>query len=239
MNLVLLAPGELDGERALLRGPRASHILEVHRAEPGRQLRVGVVGGRMGHAVVAAASGRGNEALVELRVGALEEDPPSPSPVTLLLAMPRPKVLRRVLGLVASAGIKRVILFGAARVEKSYWQSPLATPEAVREALLLGLEQGRDTVVPVVEQRRLFRPFVEDEGPLLAHAATALLAHPAADAGCPRAPSGPVVLAVGPEGGFVEFERSLFTAAGFTLASLGPRPLRVEHAVAVLLGRLS
>jgi RsmE family RNA methyltransferase len=216
-----------------VRGRRARHIVAVHRAQPGTGLRVGVIGGRVGRATVV----RVGDEEVELEV-MLEAGPPPPLPLTLVLALPRPKVLRRVLGAAAAFGIKRIVLFGACRVEKSYRQRPLAGEAAIREELLVGLEQARDTVLPSVEQRRLFRPFVEDELATLAAGSRLLVAHPGEAADCPRAVTTPVTLVVGPEGGFVDFELALLGKAGARAVSLGARPLRVEHAVAALLGRL-
>lgn len=243
MNLVLLDPVDLldpdaaargEATVAVVRGARAAHIAGVHRAEAGRRLRVGVLGGRVGSGVVKSIAADA----VELDV-TLDRDPPAALPCTLVLALPRPKVLRRVLGCAAAFGIKRIALMGALRVEKSYWQSPMAADDAIAEQLRFGLEQGCDTILPVVTKHRRFRPFVEDELPQLSAGSLRLVAHPRPDADCPRAVAGPVTLAVGPEGGFVDFELGLLEAAGFRAVSLGERPLRVEHAVAALLGRLS
>ena len=97
----------------------------------------------------------------------LDRPPPAPAPVRLLLALPRPKALRRVLQGVAAIGVKHVVLLNSWRVEKSYWASPALAPAALREQLVLGLEQGGDTRLPRVELRRRFKPFVEDELPAL------------------------------------------------------------------------
>ena len=123
-------------------------------------------------------------------------------------------------------------------MEKSYWQSPVLADGSVRGDLLLGLEQGGDTLLPVVEMHRRFRPFVEDELAAIAKSSLALVAHPAGTEECPRAVTGPVTLVVGPEGGFVDFEIDLMRSAGLRAVTLGTRPLRVEPAVAALLGRL-
>lgn len=233
MNLLLLEGAEVDGCRVVLTGRRAAHLALVHRAAKGRRLRVGILGGAVGTATVLTIDEQSAELEIELTA-----PPPPPLPLTLVLALPRPKVLRRLLGATATFGIKKLILIGADRVEKSYWQTPVLEEASLRHELLLGLEQGCDTVLPVVTQRRRFRPFVEDELPALCAATLALVAHPAAAEPCPRAVAGPVTLVVGPEGGFNAFEVALLAASGVRAVSLSPRPLRVEQAVAALIGRL-
>jgi RsmE family RNA methyltransferase len=47
-----------------------------------------------------------------------------------------------------------------------------------------------------------------------------------------------IVAAIGPEGGWVEFERGLFKQQQFVPVSLGPWTLRVEYAVTALLAQL-
>ncbi len=233
MNLVLLEAGELDGARAVVGGRRARHIALIHRASEGKRLRVGVVGGRVGSGVIVSADPQRVVLDVEL-----DSEPPAPLACMLVLALPRPRVLRRVLGAAATFGIKRIVLLGAQLVEKSYWQSPTVADEAIRDALVLGLEQGCDTVLPVVDKRRRFRPFVEDELAALAAGSLALLADPGAGEPCPAAGAASVTLVIGPESGFVDFELELLHAAGLRSVSLGTRPLRVEHAFAALIGRL-
>jgi 16S rRNA (uracil1498-N3)-methyltransferase len=153
--------------------------------------------------------------------------------------LPRPKVARRVLIDLAAVGIKRIHLIGSRMVEKSYWGSLLLTDSAINEHLILGLEQGGDTVVPVVECHRRFKPFVEDRLPGLVTNHRRLLAHPGPVIDCPRAIDGEVALAVGPERGFTDYEVERLSEAGFERVSLGRRTLRVESAVAMLLGRVT
>ena len=234
MNLILLFDGDfIDPRRVRLCGRRSTHVRTVHRAAVGDTLRVGRLGGRVGSGTVVSLA---DDALV-LDV-ALDRDPPPPAALTLLLALPRPKVLRRVLQCVAAIGVKHVVLLNAWRVEKSFWASPALLPAALHEQLLLGLEQGGDTVVPTVDLQSRFKPFVQDEVPALIAATRALVAHPPASSPCPRAMAKHVTLAVGPEGGFTAYEVELLCAQGFEAVSLGPRPLRVEQAVPALLGRL-
>lgn len=234
MNLILLVAEDfVTPDRVRLIGRRLEYVRDVHRARVGAALRVGVLNGRVGRATVLSL---GAEGLVMDVV--LDRDPPAPAPLTLLLALPRPKALRRVLQCVAAMGVKRVVLLNTWRVEKSFWESPALGPAALRQELALGLEQGGDTVLPTVELRRRFKPFVEDELPALRAATRALVAHPPAADPCPHAPAGPLTLAVGPEGGFTPYEIERLCAHGFEAVSLGLRPLRVEQAVPALLGRL-
>ena len=133
-------------------------------------------------------------------------------------------------------GVKRIFLINSWRVEKSYWKSPRL--DHLRDQAILGLEQARDTVLPQIEARRLFRPFVETELPAVAANTRAFVAHPGAREECPRHVQDPVTLAVGPEGGFIAEEVSSLQRIGFQPVTMGARLLRVETAVAALIARL-
>jgi 16S rRNA (uracil1498-N3)-methyltransferase len=234
MNVILLFEEDFIGpQRVRLCGRRLQHVLEVHRARVADELCVGVLNAQLGVGRIATLTADALELEVELN-----QDPPHPLPVTLLLALPRPKTLKKVLQAVTAMGVKRIVLMNSWRVEKSFWDSPVLRPEALREQMVLGLEQARDTVLPEISVRKRFKPFVEDEIPDLIRATRALLAHPTAAQPCPRDVHGAITLAVGPEGGFIPYEVELLQAHGFETVSLGPRSLRVEHAVPALLGRL-
>lgn len=232
MNLILLFPDDfIDGETVRLTGRRLAHVMHVHRAKSGQSLVVGVAGGGIGRGEVTRLDG---EAL-ELRV-TLDREPPKPLDVTLVLALPRPKVLNRTIAGATSLGVKRIVLINAWRVEKSYWKSPRLAEENLLLQRVLGLEQARDTILPSIELRRFFRPFVEDELPSIIAGTRALVPHPGA-AEPLRASSEPVTLAIGPEGGFIKEEVESLARIGFEAVSLGERILRVETAVAVALAR--
>lgn len=235
MNLLLFDDGELSPDGTLrLRDRRAAHAEAVLRVRAGDRVAVGRLGGALGEGrVLSVAPG---EVVLAVTLGT---EPPPPSPVELLLAMPRPKILRRVLQAAASMGVKRLALVGSYRVEKSYFSSPLLGPEALAAQLRLGLEQGRDTRMPEVLVRRHFKPFVEDELDALFPERERLLAHPAAGApleALSRA-GGRALLAIGPEGGWTPHEAQELAARGFRPFSLGPRALRVDAAVAFAVGQ--
>jgi RsmE family RNA methyltransferase len=168
----------------------------------------------------------------------LDQDPPPKLPLTLILALPRPKVLNRALAAATSLGVSRIILLNAWKVEKSYWKSPRLCAENLLQQRILGLEQAKDTVLPELRLARFFRTFMEAEAAALMEGALPLVAHPGARDPCPRGSSGPVTLAIGPEGGWLEAEVQSFINCGFQPVDLGPRILRVETALASLVGRL-
>lgn len=234
MNLLLLTPDDCpEPGLARLTGRRLKHVQEVHRAKAGDTLRLGMLGGLMGTGEIVSLS---RDELVLRPV--LDTAPPDKLPLTLLLSLPRPKMLKRILQTVAAMGVSRLVLMNSYRVEKSFWDSPWLEPDAVREQLVLGLEQSRDTVLPEVLIEPLFKPFVEDRLPVLCRNSRCYVAHPGAAVHCPVALNQPLTLAIGPEGGFIPYEIEKLVEAGFEAVHLGPRILRVETAVTALVARL-
>ncbi len=232
--MILLFEDDFVGEgRVRLSGRRLRHILDIHRAKIGDELSVGLLNGGRGTGTVHFICEEGLDMDVSLF-----RPPPPPLPLTLILSLPRPKMLRRVLFSSSSLGVKKIFLINSYRVDKSYWQTPFLSGGHVRQQLMLGLEQAKDTVLPDVHLRPRFKPFVEDDLPGLVGSATALVAHPSAAEPCPRDIGGPVVLAVGPEGGFIPYEIEKMLSSGFRQVHLGERILRVEIAVPYIISRL-
>ena len=234
MNLLLLHAHEVDAAGvAQLAGRRLEHAREVLRVQAGQSLKVGVLGGLMGSAEVISQS---PEALV-LQVNVTQPPPPRAG-VSLVLAVPRPKALKRVIPAVASLGVDRVVLVNAARVEKSYFDSKVLAQEFLDGLVELGLEQACDTLRPTLEIRERLKPFVEDELASWAPAGSVrLIPHPHASTPLKPVPASThVVLAIGPDGGWVPYEIELFSKNGFQPVSLGPRVLRGEVAVPAVLG---
>jgi len=235
MNLILLFQDDFidNTSVARLQGRRLKHVLEVHRAAVGDELCVGILNGQIGSGKVLLLT----QSVMEMEVR-LERAPPAELPLTLILALPRPKVLRRVLRSVSSLGVKKIVLLNCFRVEKSFWQSPFLNESSMKEQLVLGLEQARDTVLPEVLLRPLFKPFVEDEVPNMIKGTLPLVAHPHAASPCPRDINRATTLAIGPEGGFIPYEIEKLTACGFSPVQMGERILSVETAVPALISRL-
>lgn len=234
MNLLLLEEADfIAADRAVLSDRRFTHMQEIHRVAVGDSLRVGRLGGLMGQARVERLEG--HEAELSLN---FDQAPPAKLPLTLVLALPRPKMLRRVFQTIATMGVARLVLVNSYRVEKSFWQTPFLDPGNIRENLVLGLEQARDTVLPEIIIEKRFKPFVEDRLPAIAAGTLGLVGHPGNHPPCPRGVDEPVTLAIGPEGGWIPYEVDLLGKAGLNPVQLGERILRVETAVTALLARL-
>ena len=238
MNLILVEPEEIDAAgEVVLAGRRFRHLIEVLRASPGDRLRAGVVRGPRGRAEVIEATADHARLRLEL------DQPPSPRPnVELILAVPRPKALARAVETAAALGVGHIDLVNAWRVDKAYFQSGRLDPAELRASLRLGCEQGGSTWVPDVEVHRLLVPFIEEQLPgRLAEGPIGLVAHPGApplETAMRPGSGAPLIVAVGPEGGWIQREVDSFVAGGFTAISLGAGVLRTEAAVAALLAQI-
>ena len=242
MNFLLLEPSEVAcAGNCAIRGRRVEHMRTVLQAEVGTRLRVGVINGRLGSATVTSLGVDTATLSVELR------EQPAPVRDTLLLAVPRPKVLMRMLSHAAALGFARIVLFRSWRVDKTWMQSRAFDPDVQREQLVLGLEQAGRTQLPEVLRFDLFKPMVEDELPRLELPQPRFVAHPYAATpthqlgalGHAASPNRPAfTLAIGPDGGFLPYEVDKLIEAGFHAISCGAHPLRTETALAALWGQL-
>ncbi len=235
MNLLLFSQQDrINNNKIRVSDFRLQHLRDVLAADTGDSLRVGEVDGLMGSAEVLELTS--DKAVLTV---SLDQKPPAKIPLTLVLALPRPKMLRRILRTVAELGVPELHLINSYRVEKSYWQTPVLDDQVVRDYFLQGLMQSRDTVLPTLYLHKRFKPFVEDEFPALAEHHRTLLAHPGDYPPCPGASDQPTLLVIGPEGGFIPYEVEKLQVAGCDTVSLGPRILRVENAVSCLIAKIS
>jgi RsmE family RNA methyltransferase len=234
MNLVLLENHEfLTESSAQVGGRKAEHIQTVLKVKEGQSIRVGQIGGLVGRAVVASVGEK-----IRLADLALTEPPPAKLPVRFVVALPRPKAFRRIVEQIAMLGVSEIIFTNATKVDKSYWNSKLEDEGTIREKMLIGLEQAGDTVFPVVKFERLLKPFVEDRLSDWCGNAGKWIAHPAsankADFATDKSSS---VIAIGPEGGWIDYEIKKFNDLGFRTFDLGPRILKVESAIQICSGK--
>jgi len=234
-------------DQVRLDGPEAHHLLHVMRAEIG--------------AKVVLFDGTGREFLAEVvQVGRSEVqlavlaqqnvDRELPTELTIGIALPKGDRQKWLVEKLVELGVTRLV--------------PLVTDRSVARPLPSVLERLQRTVIEASKQcgrNRLMEVAGSQLWPALVQSASGVehrwLAHPArgktTNNACPRlstesstrilpvlrrdrleACATPIVLAIGPEGGFTDEEVGLATAAGWQLVDLGPRILRTETAALLL-----
>jgi RsmE family RNA methyltransferase len=232
VNLLLFETRELTSDTVVVADRRAHHLRTVLGAAVGDRIRAGAIGGRSGTAEIVGDDG----SAYTLRID-FDLPPSKPLPVDLVLAVPRPKVITRTIEIAASFAVRRIDLTNAWRVDKSYLGSPRLDPQALAMAARFGAEQGATTHLPEITVHDRLMALLDAQFP--GPGGLRLIAHPGApvlEAAVARAE--PTVLAIGPEGGWIERELETFLQRGFTPVSLGAPILRVEAAVASALGQL-
>ena len=234
MNLIVLLNNDfIDDTHITLTDKRFEHIRTIHQSSVGDSVKLGQLNGMMGTGIITAITD--NKVDIEVK---LDQAPPEKLPLKVILALPRPKMIRRIFRSIAELGIEELIIINSYKVEKSFWNSPALTDEKVEGYLMAGLQQAKDTVLPRVSFKRLFKPFLEDELPAIVQGSRGIIAHPATGKPCPHSINESAVLAIGQEGGFTEYEVNKFIEAGFEGIHLGERILRVENALAAITSKL-
>jgi len=237
MNRILFEPDEIVDGVATVGGVRAEHILGVLHGEVGQPLKTGVIGGLVGTSEIVAVSAPGERPRVSVRVC---HDTPAPAPwIDLVLAPPRPRVMKRLLPQLAALGVGRIVLVGARKVEKDFWGATLLKEEIYRPLLVEGLMQCGTTILPELLVRRNFRRFLDEELDTLFPNSDRIVAHPCPDGSATSALNGRPLVAIGPEGGWTDNEVELLEAHGFRRFSLGPRILRTDTATISLVAVLA
>ncbi len=235
MNCILLAK---NSTHEITHPQQVQHIKTVLKLTTGDSLTIAEIDGNIGKATIDSIS----DDKITLINPQLDIAPPAKLGLTLVLALPRPKVLRRLIMDMTALGVNKIILVNSYCTQKSYWQSPLLN--RLDEFIFEGLQQAVDTVAPIIELKKRFKPFVEDEFQQLMGNAQAIVAHPYANQAWQdylqvtreEGLKMPNVLCIGAEGGWIDYEVSLLQEHGATAVSLGQRILRTESAVNVLLG---
>ncbi len=242
MNVLLFHENESEpGGRVVVEDYRAKHIVKVLGCKPGDTLRVGQVQGRIGEGRILAVKKK-FPFRVELDC-MLTSNPPPPGPIDVILAFPRPVMLKRIFCQLSPLGIEKIHIIQAGRVEKSFWSAGICNRDEYYAHLIYGLEQAVDTMLPSVSFYRNYRQFMTESLPeIIKGYDTLLLAHPDGRKGlhdCVVAgETKKTLLAIGAEGGWLDEEVDDFLQSGFTPFTIGNRILRVDTAVCNIHGRI-
>ncbi len=215
MNIILFEPHEITTKQITIQDRRSTHIIKVLKSAPGDKVRVGIIDGGTGTGTITELS----KQTVTLDIQITKPKPPPPN-TDLILALPRPIMLKRVLAQATTLGVERIFLVNAKKVEKSFFSASLLEENSYREYLLKGLEQAVDTLLPKVTIHKRFKPFIEDELPKYGGYQNHLIAHPDTSKNLWEQTKPPItgktILAIGPEGGWIDYELDKFTEQGFS-----------------------
>ena len=246
MNCILLPAANFQHDTAHINDlAQIAHVNKVLNAKVGDTLKIGQLGGKLGSAIIEDIASNS----IQLGNVCLTSNPPLKLNLTVVLALPRPKVLRRLIMDMTALGVNDIILINSYRTQKSYWQSPMLA--RLDEFVLEGLQQGVDTVAPRISLQKRFKPFVEDK---LASLITnrAIVAHPYSALSFAQYVQQqqqlqnleslnrsvlPSMVFIGAEGGWIDYEIVLLAEQGCTAVNIGARILRTEAAVNVILGQ--
>lgn len=240
MNVILVAEKEVFENRLVLSDHRAKHIVKVLKSDVGDTVKLGIINGNLGEGTIVSIK-RKYPFHVEINT-LFDRLPPVKPQVDLLLALPRPIMLKRIFSQAASLGVETLHITNANRVEKSFWEASLLSHNEYMQHLIHGLEQAVDTVLPRVILHRRFKPFIEDYIPGISGKYSHLVfAHPTSQQklhNIVTTQPGKILLAIGPEGGWVDYEVNKFLEYGFSGFSIGERILKVDTAVINIHGRI-
>ncbi len=238
MNIILIDPEEVINNQITLTDKRSVHITKVLQARCGDILRTGLINGPMGNSRVVSIT-KNSVTLATNHSGPKPQRPQT----DLILALPRPIMLKRIFSQAATLGVGQIFLINANRVEKSFFSASLLEQDNIYSHLLHGLEQAVDTLVPKVSIHTRFKPFIEDYLPeIIKNYPVKIVAHPGDFPLLPQRVSLPIsqrtLLAIGPEGGWVDYEIEKFQEIGILPFTMGQRILRVDTAVPALLSQV-
>ncbi len=243
MNLLILTEHDrADGDIFIVAGNRRQHIVGVLRVSVGDRLEVGLVDGPVGTAIVRAIE----KERVVLECRWLEDVQDTGPAIDIVCALPRPQTFKKVLQVSATMGVRRVHFINANRVEKCFFSASATRPERIRQYLEKGLSQGKRTRLPKVSINPRFRCFFEEVMPRLESDEQGRAVKLVADVECESylnssllEGAARIIIAIGPEGGWVPFELEIMRSQGFEKFKLGDWPLRIENALVATLAQAS
>jgi len=214
---------EFSGNRAVLTGDHADHLVRVLRARVGQEFDIATGAVVRRGRVVTVEEGR-----VEFELG--EELPAAPVPnVTLLLAIFKFDRMEWAIEKCTELGVSRIVPVIARRTDAHLASAAAKRVERWRRIALQAAEQSRRATPPDIAA-----PIKLQEAANLTGALRIVLAESeqqtmVSDVLAAHS-DGETLLAIGPEGGWADDELELFLRAGWISASLGPTILRAETA---------
>jgi len=224
-----------DSAGIVLDGPVARHLVQVLRIRKGQSLRLGDGLGRTRKALVSDVQRRA----LSLEWAAEVERVERPTPeIVLALAMIEASDLRRAVEGAVEAGVDRIVLFRAHYSNRALPMIGDAQWEKLAKIIRLSCEQSKRAWVPELELCADVSAFLQSPAQfVVAHGGVRLQSLVEICSGWDSA-LGPMVVLVGPEGGWGHDELKDFESAHLPLGHLGESVLRARTAAPVVVNHL-
>ncbi len=238
MNIIILTEQDKTTEDIyVVNDNRAEHINKILKSKKGDVVEIGLLNGGMGNAKITEITDR----KVKLKLLNIKTFNTVEPIVDIICALPRPQTLKKVLNTIATMGVSNLYLIRSAKVEKSFYQSTLLIRENYTKYLLEGLSQGKRTKLPEVSVHKKFKLFFDDNFTKGNDNKIKLLADTGTDKFLKKLKvknKKHYVIAIGPEGGWTDYEIAFMKKYGFITFKLSQNILRVETAVTSALAQL-
>jgi 16S rRNA (uracil1498-N3)-methyltransferase len=225
---------EVSGNRAALTGSHAQHLSRVLRVRVGQRFDLATTQGVRSGIVTAVHDSR-----VEFELGEAVIEHPAPA-ITLALAIFKFDRMEWAIEKCTELGVARIIPVIAQRSEAHLAPAATKRVERWKRIAMQASEQSRRASPPEIVAPLKVKELIQFPAAnrvLLSESEHEIMLR---DTLPERAED--ILLAVGPEGGWAASEIELFSAAGWTAASLGNTILRAETAaiaaIAVVLSEL-
>ena len=212
---------QVSGNRAALTGAHADHLVRVLRARVGQEFDI-VANGVVRRGVVVALA----DSLVDFELG--EEIPAEPAAIhlTLVLAIFKFDRMEWAIEKCTELGVTRIVPVIARRTDSHLVEASAKRVERWHRIALQASEQSRRASPPEIAD-----PIKLREAMALPAGLKIVLSEAEEQSQLRDIPpTGEVLLAIGPEGGWTEDELELLQKNGWVSASLGPTILRAETA---------
>jgi 16S rRNA (uracil1498-N3)-methyltransferase len=247
MNSLLLFIDEfVSPNHVVIKGGRAKEVMDSHGLKVGLDIAASCLNGKRGRAQVHTCSSD----RIELEV-VLHKEPPIRDNTSILIAIPRPQTIKKVIQTVACYGAQELHFVSSQACQASYRQSKSLNREMLDKETFLGLQQAFDCIAPKIfihdnlsdGLRALSVENSQNKNTLMLCAHTYNFEsqhahmHRLANVKLHHV-NDKIIMALGPEAGWTNNEVSIFQNEGYRLISLGERIYRVETALALLLGQI-
>src|SRR5580658_5874135 len=231
---------EVSGDTAALLGDHAAHLARVLRAQVGQEFDI-AAGDEIRRGTITTIAVDRVEFALEKRHYPPERDRLKSGPnITLVLAIFKFDRMEWAIEKCTEIGVARIIPIITRRSDAHLAAAAVKRHERWQRIIRQASEQSRRSAPPEIAVPVKLKDLASD-GVLPVNATRVVLAESLdseegarlEDVLQSRSSSGEVVLAVGPEGGWADGERSWFYEAGWAEASLGDTILRAETAAIV------